>query len=182
MKNPFEFGTIISSESFCSRKRELLEVTRTMESAGNLFIYSERRFGKSSLVKLALQSLPKKRFITVYIDLWITESAASFMTTVAKGMTNAIAKTQSQILETAKSMFGFLVPAITLDDEGKPILTFGVSRNKAMQKDVEEILKAPLKIAEKTGKTVVVVFDEFQQILEYDDGKIEKMLRSVIQQ
>ena len=47
--------------------------------------------------------------------------------------------------------------------------------------DLVEVLAAPQKLAENTGKTVVMVFDEFQQILEYDDELTERQIRSSIQ-
>ncbi|MBK9204908.1 MAG: hypothetical protein IPL73_21250 [Candidatus Obscuribacter sp.] len=46
---------------------------------------------------------------------------------------------------------------------------------------LEEVLQALPKIAEQSGKTLVVVFDEFQQIAEYESDTVEKTLRSSIQ-
>jgi hypothetical protein len=152
-----------------------------MENRAKLFVYSERRFGKSSLVKLALSGLPKQRYIGVYIDLWATESEATFVTTMARAMASAVGTTPKIILETAKSFFSFLTPSVTIDDEGKPTLTFGSSKVRTSQPNLEEVLESPQKIADKSGRTVVVVFDEFQQILEYDKGRIERLLRSHIQ-
>jgi len=42
-------------------------------------------------------------------------------------------------------------------------------------------LETPARIAAKGGPRVVVVFDEFQQILEYGNDHVERKLRSVIQ-
>jgi hypothetical protein len=44
-----------------------------------------------------------------------------------------------------------------------------------------EVLAAPEKIASRRNCRVVVVFDEFQRILEYENDSVERMLRSVIQ-
>jgi hypothetical protein len=47
--------------------------------------------------------------------------------------------------------------------------------------ELEEVLSAPAKIARDEGKRVAVVFDEFQQIAEYDEGHVERTVRSIIQ-
>jgi uncharacterized protein len=46
---------------------------------------------------------------------------------------------------------------------------------------MEEVLETPARIANKEKKNVVVVFDEFQQILQYENDLVERKLRSVIQ-
>jgi uncharacterized protein len=46
---------------------------------------------------------------------------------------------------------------------------------------IEEVLDIPEKIAAKRGLGVVMVFDEFQQILEYGGDLAERKLRSAIQ-
>jgi hypothetical protein len=33
------------------------------------------------------------------------------------------------VLEAAKRFFGSLAPSVTKDEEGKPVLTFGISKN-----------------------------------------------------
>jgi len=57
-----------------------------MESAQKLFVFSERRYGKTSLVRAALGKLPRKGYLCAYVDLWPTDSEATFATAVAKGM------------------------------------------------------------------------------------------------
>ena len=44
------------------------------------------------------------------------------------------------------------------------------------------MLAAPPRVAEKRGRRLVLVFDEFQQILSYEDDHVERALRSAVQQ
>ncbi len=69
MRNPFQYGNVVGEEAFCNRKKELSDLRRAMENGEKLFLYSERRLGKTSLVKLALQKLPKSKFVRAYVDL-----------------------------------------------------------------------------------------------------------------
>ncbi len=180
IKNPFEYWHVVTEESFCNRRKELAELLRVMENHGRAFIYAERRLGKTSLVKLALSKLPPKKFIPIYIDLWPTDSDASFITTVAKAVTASLSNSLDKALELAKHLFSHLKPSFTVDEDGKPVLSFALVKSTRLEPELEEVLTAAEKIGSK-GKTVVVVFDEFQQILDYGRDDIERKLRSVIQ-
>jgi Archaeal ATPase. len=84
MRNPFEYGGVVSGEAFCNRKKETSDLVRAMENGEKLFVFSERRYGKTSLVRAALGKLPRKGYVCAYVDLWPTDSEATFVTTVAK--------------------------------------------------------------------------------------------------
>ena len=57
-------------------KKELADLTAAVESSEKIFLYSERRLGKTSLVHTALRQLPKSRYASAYIDLWPTDGEA----------------------------------------------------------------------------------------------------------
>jgi len=60
MRNPFQYGGVVSGEAFCNREKELADLLRAMENSEKLFVFSERRYGKTSLVRAALGRLPKR--------------------------------------------------------------------------------------------------------------------------
>jgi hypothetical protein len=60
VRNPFEYGGVVSGDAFCNRKQELADLRRAMENAEKLFVFSERRYGKTSLVRATLDKLPRK--------------------------------------------------------------------------------------------------------------------------
>ncbi len=180
MINPFEYWHVVGEESFCNRKKELAELLRLIENGERAFVYAERRFGKTSLIKLALSKLPKRKYIPVYIDLWPTDSDASFITTVAKAITESLSSSIEKALESAKQLFTLLKPTISIDDQGSPLLQFSMTRSNRLDQELEEVLAAPEKIRAK-GKHAVIIFDEFQQILTYGRNDIERKLRSIIQ-
>jgi len=181
MKNPFEYGGIVSGKAFCNRKREIADLLRSAENNEKLLIFSERRMGKTSLVQVTLEKLAKKQYVTAYIDLWPTDGEASFITTTAKSIIESMSTTTEKLLSTAKKFFSRLVPNLTVDDDGKPMIVFGVNKHIGAKPALEEVLNAPAKIAAKSRRKVVVVFDEFQQILEYGSDSVERRLRSIIQ-
>ena len=105
MRNPFEYGGVVSGDAFCNRQQELAALRRAMENAEKLFVFSERRYGKTSLVRKALGKLPKKGWLCAYVDLWPTDSEATFVTAVAKAITESMSTSVNKLLETARKFF-----------------------------------------------------------------------------
>jgi hypothetical protein len=181
MKNPFQYGGVVGSDAFCNRTHELTDLVRAMKNGEKMFVYSERRFGKTSLVKLALSKLPQTRYVAVYIDLWPTDSEASFVATVARAISNATGGNIDHMMNTVRSLFVHLLPTVTMDERGKPVVTFGVPRANRVDLELHDVLNAPVKMAREYKRHVVIVYDEFQQILGYGSDMIERVLRSGIQ-
>jgi type II secretory pathway predicted ATPase ExeA len=181
VKNPFEYGGVVSGDAFCNRRKELAEMLRAMKNAEKLFVLSERRYGKTSLVRAALHKLPRREFISAYVDLWPTDSETTFVAAVAKAITESMSSSTEKLIETAKKFFGSLSPSLTVDEQGKPTLSFGLAKHARIEPVLEEVLETPAKIASKNRPGVVVVMDEFQQLLEYGSDHVERKLRSVIQ-
>ena len=124
MINPFQYGGIVSKESFCNREKELSDLLRAIENRERLFVYSERRVGKTSLVRLALSRLPKKKFIGAYVDLWPTDDEGTFTTAIAKAITESMENTADRMLQFARKFFGLLAPSVTAGPDGEPQITF----------------------------------------------------------
>jgi len=181
MKNPFEYGGVVAEEAFCNRQRELADLGRAIENHEKLFVFSERRLGKTSLARAALRRLPPKQCLGAYVDLWPTDGEAAFVCALAKAVATSLSTSGQRLLETARSLFGRLAPKVTLDEEGKPTLGFEMSKRTGLALELDEVLEAPARIAARRERSVVVVFDEFQQILEYGSELVERKLRSVIQ-
>jgi hypothetical protein len=181
MKNPFEYGGVVSGHAFCDREAEKTDLLKAIRNNEKLFVFSERRFGKTSLVLSVIAKLPQKHTVSAYVDLWPTDDEPSFVSALAKAITSSMSTSTEKLLSTGKALFSSLVPTMTLNDDGKPELSFGFSKNVKIDRALEEVLQTPARIANKQNKNVVVVFDEFQQILEYQNDLVERKLRSVIQ-
>jgi len=181
MKNPFKFGGIVKDTAFCNRVEEVRDLSNAIKNSSKLFLYSERRLGKTSLIKKVLSSLHRDKFIIIYVDLWPTDGEVSFLTTFAKAVSEATARTTDKLLQVAKTFFNVLTPSIKIDNDGKAAISFGFNSITADNPIIENVLASAEKIAIKEGKQAVIVFDEFQQILEYESDIIERVLRSVIQ-
>ncbi len=181
MRNPFRYGGIVTGEAFCNRDRELHDLVRAMENGDKLFVHSERRMGKTSLVKTALEAMDPRRYHKAYIDLWPTEGELSFAKATAKALAEAVSTSTDRLLETAKRFFGRLSPSITLDHQGKAEVTFQLNTLDHPGPELDQVLATPARLTGRGGKRLVIVFDEFQQLLEYSSALVERKLRSAVQ-
>ncbi len=158
------------------------DLARAISNSLRAFLYSERMMGKTSLVLRVLRGLDPAKYLAAYIDLWATDDEGSFITATARGISLATSSDAARVLETAKRFFSRFAPKISLDEDGKPVVSFDYNPTREQAKqNIEEILAVPQRIAKETGKKVVVVFDEMQRILEYGDDHVERLLRSIIQ-
>ena len=66
MRNPFEYGGVVSGDAFCNRQQETGDLVRAMENGEKLFVFSERRYGKTSLVRAALGQLPRQGYVSAF--------------------------------------------------------------------------------------------------------------------
>lgn len=182
MRNPFEFGSLVANTSFCNRSKELADLVAHMKNGTNLFLYGERRIGKTSLVKAALARLPKKQFLTVYVDLWPTEDENTFSSAYAAATATAFHSKLDDMLDWASRSFPALNPSITINDQGQPEFSIHLAARHVSRTTLKAVLEAPHKEAQRKKINVVVVLDEFQQMLLYKDDYIVRQLRSTIQE
>jgi hypothetical protein len=75
-----------------------------------------------------------------------------------------------------------LRPRITIDADGQPSLGIEpLLGKKNLSQALEETLEIPALVAKKKKKKLAVVFDEFQEVTQFDGESFEKTMRSHIQ-
>jgi len=85
--------------------------------------------------------------VSAYVDLWPTDGALSFAIVTAKAIAESMSTRAEKMLEIAKSFFGRLSPSITINEQGRPEVTFGSKRFGEPGPELDEVLEAPRKIA-----------------------------------
>lgn len=181
MPNPFSYGGIVTGKQFCNRIQEMDDLVRAGLNGEKLFIHGERRIGKTSLLKKVMAKFSDKKVISVLINVWKCVDAADFVNVCASGF--AEAEGSAGIMKRVRKLFDGLSPAVTISDDGRPSLTFERSAGKLSSDQLENVLKASWKIADSNrDKRLVVIFDEFQQVRLLGDDRIERLLRSVVQE
>jgi hypothetical protein len=183
-RNPFHFGNFVIDE-FADREAELAEVTADMRNGQDLVLFAPRRIGKSSLVLKAAANLRRKKGLVAYLNLMTTPNKARFAERLATAIYADIAAPKAKLKDKALAMFQGLriVPTVTVDPaDGRIGFSFGVGHAEAdLDGTIEMLLELPARIAAERDQRVVLVLDEFQEIVDLDPN-FPKLLRSVFQE
>lgn len=169
--NPFKFGTIVEGRFFTDRKEKLAEIEAVMSSANHLVIISPRRYGKSSLVKKAVSEMKRP---CISINLQSVTSVEDLSRKILAGIFRI---KPIERLKKELSSFRF-VPTVSFDP-----LSERVDVSFVPTADSSVVLEDSLLLLDKVSganKRVIVVFDEFQEVLEIERN-LDKKLRSVFQ-
>jgi len=178
-KNPFTYGGRVTRETFCNRQEEIKELLSDILARQHVILFSQRRFGKTSLVWRVLSEARKKGVIPVYVDLYPVSSLAEFIELYARAIAEALSGYE-KAMKLLKGLFSRLYLSMGLDAMGNPQWNVGVDRNRESE-SLDEVLMTFEAYLKRTKKAGVVVFDEFQQISETNGNKMEARLRSAIQ-
>ena len=165
MKSPFQYGTLVDKESFVNRVEERKQLKELLGSGINVMLISPRRWGKSSLVKVAMDELTQedKHIRICFIDAFSIKTEAEFYRIFAREVISCAASTLEKRLEDVKQFLKAVSPSITLKSDPTDTLSFDL-KLELEEKSVMEILELPEKIAAAKGIHLIVCIDEFQQL------------------
>lgn len=181
MKNPFIYGQVVSGDDFADREEELKLLQRKLFNAEKVFLISPRRYGKSSLLDNTLKLIKDNGLYTAYIDLYRASSFKEFLELYTLSVCSAAETGLEKITRLIRISLPKLRPRFVVEPDGKPALSIEVSKEADLFNMAEEVYNAPQKIAEKKGRNFAVVFDEFQEIRNFDGERIEKSMRAFFQ-
>ncbi|MBN2718633.1 MAG: ATP-binding protein [Deltaproteobacteria bacterium] len=181
--NPFLFGKPVGGVNFCNRSTELATLRELYMSANSAWLYSPRRYGKTSLIKESFAQLDAPNIHTAYVDFLPISAGQDVAEVYMRGISplvNTLFGNLTQALKELKQLATSFVPALTVDEDGKPVLTMtGHARVGDASPVLEDVLQLPEKLAQKRKQRVVVAIDEFQEVASIRG--LEARLRSVMQ-
>ncbi|QXD24045.1 ATP-binding protein [Opitutia bacterium ISCC 51] len=167
MKNPFAYGRVVEGQEFCPRPKLEKLIHSMLESGQNMVLHGERRVGKTSLVVHAAGKMKQSRLL--YVDFMAVNTAVDVAERIARAALKLSHKGNfiAQVLKLLSS----LSPVISMDPQtGTPSLS--LNRN-SIQQDVIRVIEDVLeRLADlHKEKPLVVVFDEFQEILKIENSQ-----------
>lgn len=179
-RNPFEYGRELSRDELVDRRDEIRDIEATIRNRGKLFLIGPRRFGKTSLLAVSSEEAADAGAIVIRQDAEKYETlnllAAAILADATKSLTGTVEKAISLVGNVAKR----LRPKISFDGQA-----FSVELDASNSPDQLPFLTAALDAVEtlagETGREVVVIIDEFQQVVTEHGRAAEKQIRSTIQ-
>ena len=155
-----------------------------MQNGENVLVYAPRRYGKSSLVLKAAQEVLAKNALVGYVDLLKTPTKQRFAAALAKTMYADIASPIGQAFEQAAELFRDLRihPTMEVDpSDGTLRFSFQPSRRTTdIDETIERLLEMLGELAVDRKRRVVIIFDEFQEVLALDK-RFPNLMRAVFE-
>ncbi len=176
--NPFHYGGLALGEAFTDREVELKALAADIRNGQNVAIIAPRRFGKSSLVKRATQSLLAEGVLVVEVDLMSTPTKEKLAAKLAKSIHDDVATVLFKARERLRVFSNLrVVPVVTVNpQDGSPSFSFSASQGEEdIDETLDRLLELPAQLAADRHKRVVVYFDEFQEITAIDPGLPARM-------
>jgi len=173
MENPFKFGSLVDAPYFTDRVKELEYIVQFLKSENHLILISPRRFGKSSLVRKAV--LKTKRPY-LWLNMQAVLGKEDFATKLLKALLN-----QYKFEKIKYYLRNFrVVPSVNMNPMTDELtVSFQPSSDNGMTA-IEDVMAMLQKVSTPDNK-LIVVFDEFQSILEIDKN-MDKQLRAIMQE
>jgi len=180
--NPFKYGPIALDDSFTDRDAEINELATDALNGQDVVVFAPRRFGKTSLVHRTAQRLTTEKALVAEVDLWVTPTKEKLAARLAREIADILG-ISGKAKEIAR-VFGTLRirPIVTVEDDGSFGFSFAAGHSA---EDIDDTLERLLRMLGETAasrkRPVVLILDEFQEIVEIDPG-LTKLMRSVFQE
>jgi hypothetical protein len=180
-ESPFIFGRKAIGNSFTDREKETARLIFNFKNRVNTVLISPRRWGKSSLVKKAGDITNSEILRVIYIDAFSLRDASEFYTVLATEIIKGTSNTVETWVQYVKRFFLRLSPRFSFGSD--PLNSFELSFELgAIERNYQEILDLPEKIALDKGIRLVICIDEFQDTATFTEAALfHKRLRSAWQ-
>lgn len=182
-ENPFGFGDVAVGALFTDRAAEIAELGEDVRSGQNVLVLAPRRFGKTSLLAAVTERLRADGVLVAYADLLRATSKARFAEVLARALYAGLESGTGRGVHRAVEFFRGLSlrPKVTINQDGTPSFELaGGAAERDLDTLIEQLLMMPGEVATRRGKRVVLVLDEFQEVVEIDPT-LPALIRSVFQ-
>src|ERR1041384_5143510 len=112
MKNPFEFGRELGVDELVDRDEDILEVVDTVRHAGKLFMIGPRRYGKTSILKVAEDRLNADGVVVLRYDAESYPSLDRLVAAIVAGAAKRLRGTVERTGEQIRKFFAKLRPEL----------------------------------------------------------------------
>ncbi len=184
MNAPFQYGTLATKDNFVDRVEDRAQLKSFLSSHINVMLISPRRWGKSSLVKVAMEELQNedKDIRVCFIDAFSIGSEAEFYRIFASQVIACASSKLERRIQDAKKFLTGVVPQVVIKDDVTNFMAFDV-KFMPQEQDKMDILRLPETLAEAKNIKIIVCIDEFQQLANLPGYKnMDGKMRSAWQQ
>ncbi|GEM_PF-739000 len=182
MMNPFMYQSFCSGSYLCPPIKTINKLENIIKNNSNVLISSAIKYGKTSLVRYYLDNkIDKNQYLAFYFDFVNTNNHIDFVKIIYKQIAQHLPYEYNMTLKILKEIFSVVHFTATINQNG--ILEFipnldSYNFNELMS----DIYRGLVKLSLKNNCRIILVFDEFQQILMMEDDSITKAFKKYMEQ
>lgn len=208
MDNPFVYGEVVPRSAFVDREAELDRLVGDLLSSQKIFLISPRRYGKSSLMRHALEAAGRRGALTVEVSVSSYSSYSAFLEGYA-GALLSLENRPERAGHWLRELFAWARPELRREpgpdaltpaagetqrdashrgvaagraNAWRPIVAFpGARTPRDVSRLAADVFALPGRLVAARGRALVVALDEFQAIDGFDGRSVEHALRAAIQ-
>lgn len=184
-RNPFRTEALEPDSPFCNRTQELAELTRDACNGMNVVLFGPRRFGKTSLVRRVQDRLHREHgFCIIYCQFFKVFSVDDLVDRFARAIVAGL-HAHTSLLDKGRRLLAhfpsFQVKFGLKPDGSTSIGVEAVQRKLDPIARLESLLADIDRLLDNESFSVCFALDEFQDIVELQEPRVEAILREYIQ-
>jgi hypothetical protein len=185
MQNPFVYGEVVPPNAFVDREDELARLVADLGSGQKVFLISPRRYGKSSLMRRAIDTLERRGALAVELTVSSYSSYVAFLEGFARAVVTAETRWE-RALGWLREALGSTRSELRMergpDGTSSLAVSFPAARSaRDVSRLAADVFLLPARLADVRQRAVVVALDEFQAIHGFNGGSVEESLRAAVQ-
>lgn len=170
MDSPFEYTNYVTGHTFIGRNREVAFFCDTIKKKENILLYGPARIGKRSLIYNSLNRLKQEsyNYRLLQMNLFNIRCIEAFMLKY----TNIIFSHFAHSPMEWNNMLNRYIPSAPyiFDTEDKNATKFAyTTKDLLTDSQIKELLNLPQRIATDYNVHIVIYFEQFQDILLFDN-------------
>jgi len=174
--NPFHYTEPVPVEELIDRDGEAQQLRARAEEGNNSRVVAPRRFGKTSLLRRVIHDADRAGWATVYVDFFGVLTIADIAQRIERAYAQQL---QGGLASWFAGTRRLLRPTFHVGGGGLPA-GIEVEVDAQAESPLLDRLALPRRLFERRGTRVLVVFDEFQDVLAAGD-RVDAVIRSEIQ-
>ncbi|MGB2712284.1 MAG: hypothetical protein WBC33_12305 [Conexibacter sp.] len=163
--SPFRYEEPLAPDELIDREQELSALLERAAAGRNSRLTGPRRFGKTTLLRRVLRDADRQGLIPVYVDLYgvltIADVSARLELAYEQQLDGALRRWFTVLRRSLRPVGRVSAGPAAVELSGAPRAVGPDAGARALL----ERLATPAKLHEKTGRVVLVAFDEFQALL-----------------
>jgi uncharacterized protein len=185
MKNPFQFGRELAPPDLVDRQEEIAACVRTVQNRERLFLIGPRRYGKTSILKAASETLLQSGAIIFRYSAEAYPTIEMMVARLVADATEKLAGSYEKATGKVRKFFARLRPEVTFSVMDRTwSATLGVASQAPGQQTqlLVDGLGGVERLAADASAPVGIMLDEFQHLIELGGRSAEGQLRAAVQE